>query len=82
MTLIIVVRVALSLTLDYTLPICSAPCLLSLLPDYCVDNLQMPPYDDWNKVDDEEDDELQDGSVRPILRPVQPITLTWSGYSG
>jgi len=42
----------------------------------------MPPYDDWNKVDDEEDDELQDGSVRPILRPVQPITLTWSGYSG
>lgn len=20
----------------------------------------MPPYDDWNRIDDEEDDELQD----------------------
>jgi len=23
----------------------------------------MPPYDDWNKIDDEEDEELQDASV-------------------
>ena len=25
---------------------------------------QMPPYDDWNKVDEEEEEELQDLSVR------------------
>jgi hypothetical protein len=23
----------------------------------------MPPYEDWNKIDDEEDEELQDASV-------------------
>lgn len=23
----------------------------------------MPPYDDWNKIDEEEDEELQDFSV-------------------
>ena len=23
----------------------------------------MPPYDDWNKIDEEEDEELQDASV-------------------
>ena len=24
----------------------------------------MPPYDDWNKIDDEEEEELLDDSVR------------------
>ena len=24
---------------------------------------KMPPYDDWNKIDEEEDEELQDTSV-------------------
>lgn len=23
----------------------------------------MPPYDDWNKIDDEEEEEIQDASV-------------------
>jgi len=23
----------------------------------------MPPYEDWNKIDDEDDEELQDASV-------------------
>ena len=23
----------------------------------------MPPYEDWNRIDDEEDEELQDASV-------------------
>ena len=26
----------------------------------------MPPYDDWNKLDEEEDEELQDNSVRAL----------------
>ena len=25
--------------------------------------IKMPPYDDWNRIDDEEDEELQDTSV-------------------
>ena len=28
----------------------------------------MPPYDDWNKIDDEEDEELQDASVSTWLQ--------------
>ena len=27
----------------------------------------MAPYDDWNKADDEEDEELQDSSVRLLF---------------
>lgn len=27
----------------------------------------MPPYDDWNKIDEEEEEELQDTSVRHTL---------------
>jgi hypothetical protein len=27
----------------------------------------MPPYDDWNKFDEDEDEELQDTSVRVYL---------------
>lgn len=27
----------------------------------------MAPYDEWNKLDDEDDDELQDIAVRPTL---------------
>ena len=26
----------------------------------------MPPYDDWNKFDEDEDEELQDTSVRAL----------------
>jgi hypothetical protein len=26
----------------------------------------MPPYDDWNKFDEDEDEELQDTSVRVL----------------
>jgi hypothetical protein len=31
----------------------------------------MAPYDDWNRVDDEEDDELQDLSVGGFLVDLQ-----------
>jgi hypothetical protein len=27
----------------------------------------MAPYDDWNKLDEEEDEELQENSVRALL---------------
>src|SRR6266511_2392446 len=27
---------------------------------------EMPPYDDWNKIDEEEDEELQDTSVTEL----------------
>jgi len=29
----------------------------------------MPPYEDWNKLDEEEDEELQDNSVRALAVP-------------
>ena len=29
----------------------------------------MAPYDDWNKLDEEEEDELQDNSVRSLSFP-------------
>ena len=32
----------------------------------------MAPYDDWNKLDEEEEDELQDNSVRSLSFP--PVT--------
>jgi hypothetical protein len=40
----------------------------------------MAPYDDWNKLDEEEEDELQDNSVRSLSYPpvapdlISPIT--------
>lgn len=36
----------------------------------------MPPYDDWNRIDDEEDDELQD-DVR-IMSVHQRTILTYT----
>ena len=31
----------------------------------------MAPYDDWNKLDEEEEDELQDNSVRSLSFSLQ-----------
>ena len=31
--------------------------------EHSLQGSKMPPYDDWNKIDEEEDDELQDTSV-------------------
>ena len=36
----------------------------------------MPPYDDWNRLDDEEDDELQDFSVSLARRVQSQLTRT------
>lgn len=35
----------------------------------------MAPYEDWNKQEDEEDDELYDSSVREQSRGMQTPTL-------
>ena len=40
----------------------------------------MPPYDDWNKLDEEEDEELQDNSVRALSHPV-PTNLSLTNHS-
>jgi hypothetical protein len=34
----------------------------------------MPPYDDWNKFDEDEDEELQDTSVRAF--PIGPMVAS------
>ena len=34
----------------------------------------MAPYDDWNKIEDDEDEELQDYSVRYIAIEASEIT--------
>lgn len=31
----------------------------------------MPPYDDWNKIDEDEEEELQDASVSTRLQQTQ-----------
>jgi hypothetical protein len=40
----------------------------------------MPPYDDWNKIDDEEDEELQDASVSysGVATPMAATHLLYS----
>jgi ATP-dependent DNA helicase 2 subunit 1 len=38
----------------------------------------MAPYDDWNKVDEEEDEELQENSVRSLVIVWWPTRLTIS----
>ena len=35
----------------------------------------MPPYDDWNRLDDEEDEELQDSSVSRLC---SRVAYEWS----
>jgi hypothetical protein len=39
---------------------------------------KMVPYDDWNKLDEEEDEELQDNSVCPLSIVWWPTRLTTS----
>jgi hypothetical protein len=38
----------------------------------------MPPWDDWNRVDEEEDEELQDASVSTLC-PLVSVTLAELG---
>ena len=39
------------------------------------------PYDDWNKLDEEEDEELQDNSVRPLSHPPMATNLSLTNHS-
>jgi len=36
----------------------------------------MPPFDHWDKLDEDEDEELQDTSVRPLFITTSPVPLT------
>jgi hypothetical protein len=41
----------------------------------------MPPYDDWNKFDEDEDEELQDTSVRTLAIGAMVTSHTHNRFS-